>query len=323
MNKKIHVYKTLVHRLEEPLWKTYTSGAIAYHSNLYTQILNGETSDELENWFSSEFESPAKEALGKATSDMQLTSDDWFVLIRFLAASDVRTPVRLFEHLKYYSEHFPQTLDKVLNDLKSDLEKKDINLFKDIKKPLDKAISLPLKIITEFKEGEDVGIIKVESYVGRSTWIQSIKYVLENTAKILHTHKWSIVKPARGHYWFTSDNPVVKLNYTNQETYDFLGGWGRNKGNIIFPISPEHAMFVQIGEKPFPNRGRLTVSQTIEFRKFIAENSHRMIFCKNEDKDVVNLKPRIVNSSMIKNEIEEIKYWHLKNADLEREFYKP
>ncbi len=37
-----------------------------------------------------------------------------------------------------------------------------------------------------------------------------------------------------------SDNPVIKLNYLNQNEYDLKGGWGKEKGNIIFPIGPDH-----------------------------------------------------------------------------------
>ena len=112
------------------------------------------------------------------------------------------------------------------------------------------------------------------------------------------------------------------MNYVDQDNYDLSGGWGRPKGNIIFPIGPEHAMFVQIGDKPIPKGTRLTVDQTIKFRKFICENSYRMIFSNCEDSDVITYKKRIVDGEIIKRENEEMQNWHNKNAELEHQYFK-
>lgn len=296
--------------------------AIAYHRHLYTQILNGKESDELENWFSHEFESPASEIIEKAINDRRLSKDDWSVLIRYLAAQDVRTPIRMLEHLKRAGQSMPDTLQNVLDELKEKLESKDLASLKEYVSFEKSPALLPLKITTDFEQGKETGILKAETYVGRSTWIHSIKHVLEHTEKVLHAHEWSIVKPSKGYYWITSDNPVIKLNYVDQDNYDLSGGWGRPKGNIIFPIGPEHAMFVQIGDKPIPKGTRLTVDQTIKFRKFICENSYRMIFSNCEDSDVITYKKRIVDGEIIKRENEEMQNWHNKNAELEHQYFK-
>lgn len=320
--QKVYVYKTLVSHQSVPIWKPYSVSAIAYHRHLYTQILNGKESDELENWFSQEFESPASPVIEKATNDRMLSKDDWNILIRFLAAQDVRTPVRMLEHLKRAGQSMADTLQNVLNEFKEELENKDLTSLKKYGSPEKSPALLPLKVTTEFEPGKDTGILKAETYIGRSTWIYSIRHVLEHTEKVLHTHKWSIVKPAKGYYWFTSDNPVIKLNYVDRDNYDLLGGWGKPKGNIIFPLGPEHAMFVQIGDKPISKGTRLTVNQTIEFRKLIAENSHRMIFSHFEDNDVITLRQRIMDDEMIKRENEEMQNWHSKNAEMESEYFK-
>jgi hypothetical protein len=319
---KVCVYKTLVSHANIPIWKSFSTAAVGYHRHLYTQVLNGEESDNLENWFSQEFESPASVVIEKATNDRRLSKEDWNLLIRFLAAQDARTPVRMLEHLKRAGQIMSDTLQNVLNEVKEKLENKDLDSLKANEIPENPQALLPLKVTTEFEHGKDVGILKAETYIGRSTWIHSIKHVLEHTEKILHTHQWTIVKPAKGYYWFTSDNPVIKLNYTNKDNYDLLGGWGKLKGNIIFPIGPEHAMFVQIGDKPMPKGTRLSVNQTIEFRKLIAENSHRMIFSHFEDNEIINFKKRVVNSELLIRENEEMQNWHLKNAEMEREYFK-
>ncbi|MDZ4264087.1 MAG: DUF4238 domain-containing protein, partial [Pseudomonadota bacterium] len=166
------------------------------------------------------------------------------------------------------------------------------------------------------------GLLKVESYIGRSTWLHSIKHLLEHTEKILHKHKWSIIKPAKGYSWFTSDNPVVKLNFTDDSNYDFGGGWGREKGNIIFPIGPQHAMFVQIGDRPVLKGTRLNEPLTRQLRKFIAEHAHRMIFSDSFDDEVISLRPRVVNHKAVISEKQQIENWHEQNKQLESEYLK-
>lgn len=87
-------------------------------------------------------------------------------------------------------------------------------------------------------------ILRVEIFIGRSLWFFLIKYLLENIVKILYSYRWLIIKFVKGYYWFISDNFVIKLNYMDRNNYDFLGGWGKEKGNIIFLFGLEYVMFV-------------------------------------------------------------------------------
>ena len=206
-----------------------------------------------------------------------------------------------------------------MNKLEAKLDKGDVD---DLKRTEGRPVinTFPLKVTTKIEDGADVGFLKAETYVGRSTWLHSIRHVLNNTRKILHAHKWSIVKPALGYFWPTSDNPVVKLNYYSPGDYDLKGGWGVNKGNIFFPIDPEHAMFVQIGDKPIQKNARLSEDQTKEFISFIVENSHRKIFSHFEDNSIPLLRKRIVDSERLSRENNEMKEWHQLNANMEREY---
>jgi len=321
-DKKLCVYRTLVSHKNVLIWKKSSVSAVAYHIHLYTQMISGDESDELEKWLDKEYESPANIVLQKAVLEKRLTPDDWSILIRFLAAQDVRTPTRLFEHLKRYNKMFPEILQDSLSKLEEKIKKKEIGNYSGPKTLDSKYAQVPLKITTKAIPGKKFGVLKAESYAGRSTWIYSIKYLLKNTEKILHTHKWTIVKPAKGYNWFTSDNPVIKLNYTDLNSYDLKGGWGKNKGNIIFPIGPEHAMFVQIGDKPMPKGTRLSVSQTKFLKKIIAENSNRMIFSNYYDHEIQSMRQRDIDSIRYRDEKKAIEEWHEKNAKLEMEYSK-
>lgn len=321
-NDKICVYRILVSHQNVPIWKRFSVSAIAYHNHLYTQMVAGGLSDDLERWFDKEYETPANNILDKVVSEKRLSSNDWDLLIRFLAAQDVRTPSRLFEHLKRLNETLPEILQSTLDKLATKLERKEIVCSSE--KPISekKSLTIPIKVTAEKMPGKNEGVIKAESYVGRSTWIYSIKHLLENTEKILHEHKWTIIKPAKGYIWHTSDNPVIKLNFTTPRNYDLKGGWGNKKGNIIFPIGPEHAMFVQIGDRPMLRGTRLTVDQTRFFRKIMTENAHRMVFSNFFDTEISDIRERIVDPIRFQDEKLEMEQWHAKNSQLELEYSK-
>lgn len=316
---KVSVYRILVNHLDSPIWKDHSVSAIAYQKHLYTQIISGRESDELESWLDREFESPANAVLDKATSEGQLTKLDWEILIKFLAAQDVRTPVKLLQHLQRGQKDLPEVLQSVLNELKEKIDSGNVDELIEKKKNSSQE-TFPIIVNTHFEEGEETGFLRAETYTGRATWIHSIRHALENTRKILHNHKWSIVKPAKGYYWPTSDNPVVKLNFYSPGNYDLKGGWGVKKGNIFFPIGPEHAMFVQIGDKPAQKNIRLSEHQTNEFIKFVVENSHRKIFSHFKNKDLQILRERTVDPVLLKREKSEIDEWHQINAKMEREY---
>jgi hypothetical protein len=125
-NNKICAYRTLVSHKNVPVWKRYSVSAIAYHNHLYTQMVAGVESDELERLIDKEYESPANAVLDKVVLEQRLSPDDWNILIRFLAAQDVRTPSRLFEHIKRCNETLPEILKSTLNQLTNKLEKNEI-----------------------------------------------------------------------------------------------------------------------------------------------------------------------------------------------------
>jgi len=316
---KVFVYRTVVEHSNVPIWREHSVSAIAYQKHLYTQIISSSESDEFESWLDREFESPANEALNKVVLEQQLSKLDWEALIKFLAAQDVRTPTRLMEHIKRTQNDLPEILENIMTTLEEKLNKGDINDLQTAEE-LPKTDPFPLKITAQIEDGQDTGLLKAETYVGRSTWLHSMRHVLKNTRKILNTHKWTIIKPALGYYWPTSDNPVVKMNYYSPGKYDLKGGWAVKKGNIIFPVDPEHAMFVQIGDKPIQKNTRLSEKQTKEFISLIVENSHRKVFSHFDNNNIPLLRKRIVDSERLLKENNAMKKWHELNEKMEREY---
>jgi hypothetical protein len=316
---RIQTYRLLVSHSHIPLWKLRHIGAIGYHSHLYTRMVQGAESDEIENWFNHEFETPAEEPIRKVVEDRALNASDWKALIRFVAAQDVRTPARLIQSMKRSVEESPQQLKQVLAHAKDAMRK-----AKETGQPLPKRSTphggyMPLRVTTEVDENK-AGQLKVELLIGRGSWHFEIKHLLDKTLNVLLTHSWGILKPPDDLLWFTSDDPVVKLNYFNEYKYDFGGGWGNPGSEIMLPLSPRHLLFTHIGAPASPSGTVLPHRKAKFIRRIIAEHAHRMIFASTEDSQVRKLRPRKVNPEQVRYESEQWANWHRGQSQAEREF---
>jgi Protein of unknown function (DUF4238) len=316
----VYVYRLLVSHEKVPLWKPSSVSGIGYHHHLYTRVLAGEETDEFENWLERAVETPAAGPLRKATTGERLTSDDWACIIRFLAAQDVRTPARLVEFLGRQTQQLPALTQDVLEDAVRRLKKAKQAGQRIDGPPSDSAVGLPIRVTTEIEPGAEVGVLKVETLVGRSFWLWSLPRLLTRTYKVLLGHAWTILRPPRGVNWVTSDNPVVKLN----GRYDFKGGWGSKGTEIFMPIGPEHLLYTQIGDRPAWRKGeRLPEPVAHAFKKFIIENAHRYIYAKDADPSVSKLRPRTVNAAAFESEADQWKRWETEQSEAEREMNNP
>jgi hypothetical protein len=232
---------------------------------------------------------------------------------------DIRTPKRLIDHIKYTQETLPALMDSVLNEIKNEIVngKRSDNAQTNFD---DSILKYPLKVYKEPIDDSDFTRIKVESIPGRASWLNSIKHQLENTSKVLHMHKWSVLHPADGHFWSTSDCPVIKLNYYGRSNYNFKGGWARKGTEILFPLSPKHLVYTKIGYSP-PKRGTIIDQKTsLLINQLIIKSAHRMIFSKTPDNNIVKVRPRLVDPQVFKKERDNWLGWHQQQSEVEKEF---
>ncbi|MBZ5661010.1 MAG: DUF4238 domain-containing protein [Acidobacteriia bacterium] len=315
----VFTYRILVAHPRVPEWKRDSIKGVAYHKHLYTRIISGVESDEIETWLDRDFEAPAEEPLRKATAGLQLAKTDWYNIIRFLAAQDVRTPARLTEVLSHSNEIMSAVLQECAEGAVQKLEeaRRSGKPIKESKFP-DSEI-LPLRVTTEIKPGQEFGTLKAETIVGRSAWLFSIKHLLSHTANILQNHKWTILRPADGMSWFTSDNPVVRLNYYSDQKYNFDGGWGSPGTEILLPLDPQHLLYTKIGQRPLDRGSVVSRAHTKLIRRVIAEHAHRYIFSSSEDVEIPRLRPRTVSADAVRHEKEQWQTWHEDQSKADRE----
>lgn len=116
---EVREYRILVSHSSVPVWKPVNVAGTGYEKNLYTRIVRGEEADDIEQWLSREFESPAKEPFQKVLADNELTQGDWEMLIRFLASQIVRIPAFLIKNLPRWNQMAPKVLDQTLKDVEA------------------------------------------------------------------------------------------------------------------------------------------------------------------------------------------------------------
>jgi hypothetical protein len=316
---RVSTYRILVADHRVPLWKPCAVKGIAYHAYLYTRIAAGFESDEIEKWLNTEFESPAEEALMKATCDMRLSRNDWRNLVHFVAAQDVRTPVRLQEDLQRWNKSLQGVLDSTLQDAVRRLEsaKKSGQAVSTAKSFNSEYI--PLRVTTAIEPGQKFGTVKAEAIVGRGLWFFGMRHLLTKTVDILLNHQWTILIAPDDLTWFTSDDPVIRLNYYSVDQYDFGGGWGKRGSEVLFPLDSRHLLYTKIGTRPSARRLIVPRPQAEAIRRFIAEHAHRYIFATSPDGEVPKLRPRTVDASLLRHEQEQWLKWHEEQSAAERE----
>ncbi len=312
---KIYTYRTLVEHTNVSEWKKYPLKGISYRKHLYTSTITQKESDELENWFNHEIENPAKGAIQKAISGTTMRPDDWYRLIRYAAAQDIRTPARMFEKLKWSQENLQPIIQNSLTE--------SIKKFEAMSQEESSNISTPYKtqssLISITTDSTNDPSIKAEMLLGREYGLQRIKHELTELVKVLYQHKWTILLPPHGTSWFTTDNPVVRLNFTSNYKYDFGGGWNSPGSEILFPLSPQHLLYTQIGKKPLQRGSRLPEHQAVLIRRLMAEHAYCYIFAKSPDTEIVKLRPREVNPEKVHKEKKWWENWHEENKKAEKD----
>jgi hypothetical protein len=320
---RVFAYRTLVSRPEISLWKPSSIKGVGYLSHLYTRIAAGGETDEIEKWFHREIETPADEPLRKAVSDEPLTSDDWHSLIRLLAAQIVRTPAYFVRNLPRWCAMARGALGSAIQDAARALE---------AARQAGKAPVLPespyseyltLRTTTEVNPETGTAALGATVVLGRGMWLFAIRKALAEPEKVLHEHEWTILRPAEGMAWFTSDDPAVCLNYDAKRRYDFGGGWGRPGTEILLPLSPRHLLYTRIGQSA-PRRGSVVSPEETEaLRQVIATHAYHMVFAASPDPDVAMLRPRIVDEGLFRKERDLWLRWHEEQTSAEREVAVP
>lgn len=320
-------YQLLVSHDAVKPWKQSPVRGLACKKDLYTSMQDEEENDEFEKRIKDEFEDPALKAFDRVISGKELTVTDWERLALFALAQDLRTPQSYYkwkikkERWEPESpDRFKRICDKVI--LRRKEHRESGQPFPESATNPD-AIPFPStvkvkidKLVNSDKPKMGVGM----SYLpARKEWLHDIYNTLTGwvSEKVI-THSWSIFEPADGFEWFTSDNPVVLMNYYG-DRYDLEGGWGVCDGNILMPLSPRHLLFTQIGSK-FSPRLKLDSNKTHSICTAIAQNAHRIIFASKPTPYIEELRTRVVDQKAFDDEKKARIDWHSEQTAAQNQY---
>ena len=291
--------------------------AVGYQTNLYTRTAAGVESDEIDRWLNHDFEDPVTDSLLRVVNEDKLSPEDYRLLVRFAAAQFVRTPAFFLRYLPKWQALTSKLMENSMQEAKELLESAKARGADPSFEPFPNAEFLPLSVTHERSPDGKTGTIKVQSVVGRGHWIYTMKHFLGSTLNRMHEHKWTIISAHDQMPWFTSDDPLILLNFHNPSRFDFGGGIASPNTEIMMPLSPQHLLYTQVGRRP-PQRGTgRPIEQCALIRKMIANHAYRYIFSKVVDREVELLRPRHVSLEAFRHEQEQWRSYHKEQTTAE------
>lgn len=304
----IFVYSLLVSDSRIPYWSCKNIKSTAVWNDFYTRNEGQKAIDDFEKWFDKEFESPAKNVIDSLKNNHNLNKDESEVISRFVASQHLRTPARLNDILTLGRSLMPRTLDDVLHRVSKQL-RENPDIMNTQPKTSEETELLPIKISLDSID-EDTSKVKVESYVGKGYYLFALKHLLTKSVKAMYKHKWHVIHSSDDISFPTSDDPVICMNYNSEREYDFRGGWDKNNGNIIMPISPTQILVTEIGSKMSFAQLDYSAYWSQFFRKIIIEHAYRYVYAIKPQKGMLAINPRIVNATIYEAEKDVMAGWH-------------
>ena len=294
-NGNVLCYRLLVSHESVPLWTRQSVTRTASQDKIYTRIENDVELDNFEQEFNHRFETPAKTAIEKACNGEELTKDEWIKLVDYVAAQYVRTPAQFQWVTEWGRAAVPQILDQVAAELNSI---KQVPKRPEVPEYAEESNLIPLNVeVVDRNYDEKYSEVKIETVVGKSLWLFSIKHMLADGSSIRRAFqdlKWSIITSADGVNWPTSDNPVGVMRMDKRKNMTPSQGIINKKNVVLMALSPGKAI---IGKRlrTIPSYFTADISFSYKIKKAIVSNSFFYIYSNFEDEDVHKIRPRTVD----------------------------
>jgi hypothetical protein len=288
---------------------------LAFRRDLYTVSVGDRELDDFEHWISEELEPPANVAVEKVLDGERLKREDWHSLAQFLAIQDVRTPRSFIEMTNRWEKELPDVLEDSMREAVKEFESAKKNGTPLRQNSEDNEFSAVLNVAID--QSQSQATINAEAVIGRRMWIAAMRHLLSGRAvETLRDHQWTIAEPAGDMEWPLTDHPVLKLNYSGPDNYNFGGGWGRRLSDLMMPLSPRHLLFVEVG-RDSGRKVTLTAEATRLFQRLLVERAHRWVFATKPLEWVLRIRPRKVDADAFAAEKVVWERWHPEQSQAE------
>lgn len=316
----IHAYRTLVAAERIPEWLRMPVKGVAYQRDLYTQSNPDGDLDDFERMVAEKYEGPGLRSIERVLTGVRLTSVDWRNIGHFVACQDVRTPASLVEEIQKWNRDLPEFLSKNMQETIDEMESAvrggppptpHEQSGAELKDVLRVHIE---KIPTEQGGG---AWVKSEIVGGRKLWLSMNRHLLGGIARVFAEHRWGIYEPFGDTEWPLTDRPVLKLNWYGEGKYDFKGGWGNPKGDIMMPLSPRKLLHVEVGRRCTGKNHVMSKELTELTQRLLCENAFRWIFATKPIPMFAEHRPRVVSRDDFEHEEAEWLAWHRDQGESE------
>lgn len=312
-NSRVHAYQLLVPDERVPIWVRKHVRKVARIADLYTSAMSGDADDSFEVWMDRFVESPAARVLARLRAGESVHGDDVPTLVRLLAALDIRTPVAYRWFADHWERDMQPSLDKVMQAVPQQLQAMRRRPRERDELADERARGFPFRVrVMRDAEGAPESL-NVGMVGGRELWLWHMRRLIERTATVLEAHSWAILLAPTGFAWFTSDHPVVKLNFHSWDKYDFGGGWNSPGTELFLPLSSRQLLYTHIGRKSPPIR-EATHDEVTMLQRIVAERAHRWIIASHPQNRPVWFRPRVVSKERFEAEARGWDEWHLSHS---------
>lgn len=320
-DKSIWDYKLVVENERENIWRLTSLRTACSWDDLYTQRIAGADVDDIENYFCDKYESPASFVLRKMDGGFAISKNDIDRLVNYWLIQYFRTPSFMFKNAKLV----PGAFDRVAAQISRLIDGYRCEKASGVDHGNSShAISLepfpdqPIEIDFDFKSEEVTSSISL----GRTSFLSSIASLVNGTVgDIIRNYNWTIVRPPRGRYFITSDNPAVayRVNSRNEIEVDGVG-LGRSGTTLVLPLTPTAALVSRVGSLMLSIPEYLDGGQFDLINEAIYKSAYRHIFSKQKIPDIERIFPRVVNKRVVAEDREVRNSWAENQASLEEQY---
>ena len=312
--KTIQTYSILVSNANVPYWTRQPIKGSAVWNDFYTRMEGDKEIDDFEHWFDREFEAPAKPILDKLMGDQKISHQESIVLSHYIFSQYVRTPAAYQRLTKQSMQVLPTIIEKTVQKLNLDIDAiKKKELTPQFVAPIHNSL-FPMKVAID----KERSTIEVKALVGRGSYLDNLRHLLTHTLKVAEQYDWQVLHTPENISFPTSDDPVICINYRNENDYNFKGGWGQKSCNILMPLSPRKILFTEIGRTgPYHDLDYSPKFSQL-FRRMIIQHAHRYVYADQPQKGMLELNARIVNRDLYEQEKQSMAGWHTEQTQAEQ-----
>lgn len=313
-------YRVIVEDEHAKCWKTTSLKSAATWDDLYTQHVDDEDDDSVEDYLCDHFETPTSRVLEKIDGGRALSARDFMILADYWLIQYLRTPAFMMQNVRLTESLFDSVVNNTVESVSKQLMDKDERQH--MRRVANKTVRNPFpQHPIEVELNRESREITVRTSTGRSGYLATINSMLNGmVGNHVRSCNWSIVHAPVGSHFYTSDNPsvVFGLRVDGSVAVGDMG-LGQRNADLVLPLDAQKVLFAQVGSSSLACPPVFSKRQVNVINEAICKSAFRHIYSRKKDNLVCRIRPRAVDGGLVRDERNLRKSWNQDQAKLERE----